>query len=399
MEAAPQTQEDYDLFKRWDSLDAKQLTEEVATWREFTIKSLESWLSQFTSEAMQQILEELMSSEWEAIPESQELPRKARSIQARVAEARHHYLVDLGPSSHPSINAIVLQLDWLQDDPERTATVGYAILHESRNLSSWSEGLEGNSEALNCLTKTLEQIAFALLQDPTGSGLRDRVLQAWEKFLQEQTQEAASALLRTPTRSRRWNSWILLLQETEAGREPPQLLLDGLNELDQDMEELESAQASENLQGCLQDYFEASRQLRDVLESGRRLKGWSQILPPLLEELDTLLTSPEAPEGEAAASSQVARLCQDYEDSRIDGADFHAGLEGFRASLAEARRQANLPSKAQDPQEIRFVEALSKLERGLESLEAVESPAQNRQLAEGCALIEEGLRLVSELQT
>jgi hypothetical protein len=381
-------------------MESELLNSERATWRDSTLAALAIFRAQWDSPALAQIAKELDAPSWSApIEDRQLLVKQVQDIQSRLSEARQSFLLALGPTHQASINSILLQLELLQDEPERTASAGYIILKEINNLTAWGAQLAGGgekSEPLKSLTRTLEQIAFSLLEEPVSPDLREKALQAWDSFLQEQGQERSAAALAKPTRSPRWNSWILLLREVEAGRESPELLLEALDGLEQDMEELEDSAPSESVLACLQDFFEATRQLRVALEEGRNLKGWSQMVPPLLEEIDTLLTATDSTDEEA--TSQIARLCQNFEDNRIDGDQFQRGLKGFRSSLAEARRQANLAAKDQDDLEQKFSEALAQLEKGLRTLEEVESPGQSRLLEVGCALIEEGLEALRQLQ-
>jgi hypothetical protein len=393
-------EDEQNLLRRWSGLENELLTAERDTWRTSAISALDTLRAQWDSPELAKIAGELEDASWTLpIADREKLIERVAQLQQRMAVARQNFLLALGPTHQPSLNSIVLQLELLHDEPDRTAQAGYIILQEINRLSEWASQLEGGgekSESLRSLTQSLEQIAFSLLEEPVSPDLRERALLAWDNFLHEHAQERSATLLAKPTRSPRWNSWILLLKEVEGGHESPEMLLDALDALEQDLEEIEDSSPSEGLFACLQDFFEASRQLRVALEEGRKLKGWSQMIPPLLEEIDSLLTAPDS--SEAEANSQITRLCQNFEDSRIDSEQFQRGLSGFRASLAEARRQANLATKDQDALEQQFSQALAKLDKGLKTLEEVESPGQGRLLEMGCALIEEGLEEIRQLQ-
>lgn len=395
-----------DLVGRWEVLvqseQFERLAQELWTWQTATLSDLESFLDRHEDAELESL-----------VPELQALPRefpasfftgplwpmhkaRVRSLQTRLAEGRQHFLVAVGPTPQPSVNAIMLQLALVQENPEWATAAGDSIFSEIKNLRRWGQSLE-SEQALDSLLASLEAVAFSMLSQPDVGALRDQVWGAWEAFTNAYQDGGVTALQEGPTRSGRWNSWILLLASVEAEESDPHFLLESLDELDNDIHELEALGGSENVRGCIQDYLDASGQLRELLESGRRVKGWSQILPPLLEEIDHLLTSPAEVEQLGEGTSPLRQLCLRFEESQIGLDTFRQGLDDFATSVDGARRKAAI-ARSQDDSETQFLKALKDIEEGLQALRLIQSPSQGRQIEAGCGLVQDGLEQLQQLR-
>ena len=391
----------------WEQLAAtgnkSRLVQDIGAWKFSFEEGLHGWLEQappqFQADA-EAILLSLSRLQPDKIVDQWELWRDhLADINDDASLLRERFLRQRGPTQNSALNAILFSLESLESSTQPHAA-GTAILRELRRFEEWAEESGIVGPALDDLVTLVESLALSLL-NPTGfspARFRAEIQSKWDILAQAVKDQAVAEALSVPTRSPRWNSWILALQEAEKGAYDPLQMLTSLDGLDGDVGDLEKAlQDDPQIGECLSDYRDASAQLRANLTTGKQLKGWSQVLPPLLQELDQLWPH-EVDLEPGPPLSRVRSLSQQLEAGSLSPEAFHRGLEELSESLQQARAQARLNAAQQHPHETTFLQALAKLEGGLEILRGVERASQAGQMEMGCTLVEEGLAQVQALQ-
>lgn len=383
----------------WEKLAAdgqfQRLAEELETWKTHFQASLEHWrdsVSEEWDEPLQPILEDLaklrpaqMAKDWPVWRDH------VSNLNQDGHLLREDFLRQLGPTPLSCLNGIPLQMERLAQSKEQVSQVGSAIFSDLRLLEQWARENGVTSEGYQELHQWVENLGLGLLAQtyPGPSACRQRLSELWSEVCESEVNRHSREALKGPTQSDRWNSWILLLDLCEHETQDYGPILDSLDALDADVEELAQRLSDHEV---VEEYRETSAQLRDLLVQGKRLKGWSQILPPLLIELDRLAPR----EAELTPTSQVRSLCQRFESGQMSIEDFHRGLEQFAASLGESRKNSRVQA-AQHPSESEFLEALGKLQSGLEILQSVEREGQASRLEMGCTLIDDGLAQLQQV--
>jgi len=392
----------------WDHLVATQqlerLSQELELWLTQYRDSLRAWLETLPDEWQQEglpLLQELQTLELE--PMMQDWPEARERLARLNADGqllREDYLQQRGPTPLACLNSVILQLENLPASQEGGApgSLGSSLLNDLKTLEGWAVENAMDGPAYRELREWLESTAMGLLSRlyPEPGQARSQLVRLWERARQEHVLQQEQKALQGPTRSPRWNSWILLLDSAEHETQDPRPVLDSLEGLDGDVEDLyrlmgDQAEVAE----MVAEYRDLSDQLRDIIQQGKKLKGWSQILPPLLIELDALVPQDSTSE---APVSKVRSLCQDFEAGMLSPEQFHHSLTAFSQTLSEGRKRSQVQSP-QHPAEASFVEALGKLEGGLDILAGVERASQASRLEMGCTLIEEGLAQLQRLET
>ena len=373
----------------------QRLSQELETWRSQFQASLEQWrdsVSEEWDESLQPLLDDLaqlrpsqMAKDWPTWRDH------VSNLNQDGHLLREDYLRQLGPTPLSCLNSIPQQIERLQHGLP-VGMAGAAIFADLRLLEQWARDNGVASQAYLDLRNWVENLALGLVSQahPGAVETRGKLGSLWERLCQGEEQRHAGEALRSPTQSERWNSWILLLELCEHETQDYGPIAASLDALDADVEELAPRLADQEI---VEEYRETSAQLRTLLAQGKRLKGWSQILPPILIELDRLAPR----EQEAAPTCHVRGLCQRFEGGQLSLEEFHKGLNDFSASLSESRRQSRVQTP-QHPTESAFVEALGKLESGLEILLSVEREGQASRLEMGCTLIDEGLSQLQKLE-
>lgn len=390
----------------WDHLaDSQQkdrLRSEVEQWRQAFQESLVGWGETIPQEwqgdvealvgGIQQLdLDLLFQQPWSEARDS------LAQLQEQGHRLRQDYLQSLGPTPLACLNAVVQVLQQLEG-PASLPRVGSVLLQESRQFQLWAQQNEVAGVACEALQTWLESLPMALLRGelPGVDEVCGQLTELWVKLEGEHEQASRELALQGPTRSLRWNSWILLLKSCENGAIDPGPVLETLETLDADVEELANRFADlPELLDAVEDYREASSQLRERLQQGKSLQGWSQIVPPLLVELDQLVPHIEQP---PSPPSRVRLLCQDFEAGQLSLEAFHRELQNCSQELLESRKRSNVQAP-QHPLEAAFVEALGKMEGGLEILTSVDRSGQSSRLEMGCTLVEEGLTALQQLDS
>jgi len=311
---------------------------------------------------------------------------------------REECLQQLGPTSLACLNSVCLQVERLATAPDQIGMAGTTLFSELRLLERWAEENGVFGECYQELRLWVENLALGLLSRlvPSAASTRARVVELWSKVVEEHERLHAQQALSTPTLSSRWNSWILLLELCEHETQDYGPIADSLDALDADVDEIfERLGEQSEVAEVVAEYRDTSEALREALAQGKKLKGWSQIMPPLLVELDRLV--PREPEEQQAPVSRVRSLCQRFESGALSVEAFQKGLTEFSASLQESRRSSRIQT-AQHPSEVAFVEALGKLQSGLEILLSVDRAGQASRLEMGCTLIEDGLGQIQRLE-
>ena len=121
------------------------------------------------------------------------------------------------------------------------------------------------------------------------------------------------------------------------------------------------------------------------------------ILPPLLEEIDHLLTSPVEVEQLVDGSSPLRQLCLRFEESLVTLDALRQGLRDLGKMLEDAKRKAKV-GKAPDASESEFLRAIARIEEGLAALRLIQSPSQGLQIEAGYGLVHEGLEQLRQLR-
>lgn len=383
----------------WEKLAAdgefQRLADELEIWRSQFQATLEHWrdtVSEEWDEALQPILEDLarlrpaqMTRDWPVWREH------VANLNQDGHLLREDYLRQLGPTPLSCLNGIPLYMERLAQSREHVGAVGSAIFSDLRLFEQWAREHAVASEGYQQLHQWVEDLGLGLLSQnfPSPALARQQLVQLWSGVCQAEELRHSREALKAPTGSDRWNSWILLLELCEHETQDYGPIMDSLEALDADVDELAVRLTDQEV---VEEYREASAQLRSILIQGKRLKGWSQILPPILVELDR-----QAPrDQDAAPTSQVRSLCQRFEAGQLSIEGFHQTLQEFAASLAESRRNSRVQT-AQHPSEVQFLEALAKLQSGLEILQSVEREGQASRLEMGCTLIDEGLIQLREV--
>ena len=384
----------------WEKLAADaefpKLAQELEIWRTQFQNSLEQWrqtVSEEWDEALRPLLDDLaqlrptqMAKDWAVWRDH------VSNLNQDGHLLREDFLRQLGPTPLPCLNGIPLQIERLGHSKEQTGLAGAAIFSDLRLLEQWAREHGVASEAYQELHLWLENLGLGLLSKtlPSPAAAREQLSELWARLCQGEELRHASEALKGPTGSDRWNSWILLLESCEHETQDYGPIQDSLDALDADVEDLALRLDDQEL---VEEYRETSSQLRAVLAQGKRLKGWSQILPPILVELDRLAPRDQ----ELTPTSQVRSLCQRFESGELSVENFQKGLAEFAAGLAESRRNSRIQA-AQHPSELLFLEALGKLESGLEILQSVEREGQASRLEMGCTLIDDGLSQLQRLE-
>jgi hypothetical protein len=389
----------------WDRLAAAGqldvLAQQLELWRGQFLESLAQWVQQAPVEfadSARPLLDDLNQLQ------PQQLAQDWENARAQVAGLhqdghwlRDEYLQNLGPTPLACLNSVLVQLERLAGDPDGFGLVGSALFGELRVFENWAGDNAIQGEHYEATRRWLEDLALGLLarKFPTPQQARQQLSDLWKRLSEEHARQAEELSLSGPTGSRRWNSWILLLETCENEIQEPGPILDTLDSLDADVEEVAAALTGQpEVVELAAEFHEASQQLRQALMQGKKLKGWSQILPPLLVELDAMV--PRDTEL-APPVSRVRSLCNEFESGQLSTEQFHRQVAQFADSLVEARRQSRIAT-AQHPSEAHFVEALGKLQGGLDILAGVERSGQASRLEMGCTLIEEGLAQISQLE-
>lgn len=377
------------------------LAQHLEDWRSQFRLSLEDWLQRAPAEFFEQArpLSEQLSrlDPQELVANWQESRGFLAELQRQAWSIRDGFLENFGPTPLASLNAFAFHLERLAEDPGLLEVVGSALFREINAFESWASHHQIRGERYEALLAWLEELGLGLVsrQWPEPGQVRSLLSLRWHELCEEHTRQSETFALASPTRSPRWNSWLLLLETCEQEQQDPELLLEGLEALEQDVEELlTSLGDSPALEELVADFGEASEELRQALQRGKSLKGWSQIFSPILLELDSL--TPDEPEV-TLPSSRLRELCGDFEAGRLSIEHFHRHLEEFKEQLVASRQQSRVKS-AQHPVEAEFVQALAKLEGGLEILAAVERAGQASRLEMGCTLIDDGLAQIQKLE-
>lgn len=388
----------------WDQLAAsgqfQQLSNEVDQWRQGFSNGLRAWMQSCPewSESAQPLLGDLVQLEPEQLTQNWvESREQLAALNRDGLLLREEYLQQLGPTPLSPLNSFLTQLEQLAQEPQAIAASGSVLLAELKSFEAWASENSIHGAAYEQLRLWLENCGLGLLSRkiPNPGLARAEMLHLWEQLCEEHARQAAEQALGGPTQSARWNSWILLLELCERETQDSALVLDSLDSLDADVEDVARRQVDQTeVAEVVADYREASEQLREALHKGKRLKGWSQILPPILVELDLLV--PREPV-EAQPVSRVRQLCQEFEAGILSTEQFQAQLQELEATLSEGRKQSRILS-AQHPSEAAFVEALGKLQGGLDILMAVERSGQASRLEMGSTLVEEGLAQLEKLE-
>lgn len=395
-----------DANPHWDQLATSGQTERLATelelWRSNFAASLSQWQDTAPPEFLepvQQLLDDLQSMEPRPLASDWDQSRLLISSLNHDAHLlRDRYLQQLGPTPLGCLNAVIQQLELLRQHwPNAKPQVGASLFTSLKTFENWATQNHLQGDEFERLRLWMETLALGLLSGPCPdpAQARQQLTRHWQNLQDEHSRQSAEQVLAAPTGSARWNSWLLLLQEGEKGTDPGPELLDSLAALDSDVDEIMDRLGEQpEVAGLVADYRDASEQLHSVLEQGKRLKGWSQILAPILIELDALVPRSAEPE---APVSQVRGLCQQFEAGTISVEQLQSALQQYQDSLTESRRQSRVQS-AQHPTEAAFVEALGKMQAGLDVLTAVERAGQASRLEMGCTLIEEGLAQIAKLE-
>lgn len=389
----------------WDQLAAagqtQNLVQELELWRNSFQASLRAWMEQASrewGESAQPLLDDLAKLDPASMV--QNWPEWREHLSALNQDGhllREEYLQQLGPTPLGCLNSILLQLQRLEQFPEAISAVGSALFADLKTFESWAAENSIHGPAYEKLRIWLEDLGLGLLarKYPTPAQGQAELVRLWEGLGEEHARQASERALEGPTRSRRWNSWILLLELCEHEIQDHGPVLDTLDALDADVEDVGQRLGEQNdVAEIVAEYHEASQQLRQALLQGKRLKGWSQVIPPLLVELDQLVPQESM---DQQPVSRVRRLCQDFEAGKLSTEQFHSGLDELAGSLTEGRKQSRVQT-AQHPSEAAFVEALGKLQGGLDILTSVERAGQASRLEMGCTLIEEGLAQLEKLE-
>ncbi len=308
-------------------------------------------------------------------------------LQRQGHELKEAYLLNHGPTPLACLNAVPLLFENLYD----RAQTGAAVFDEAARFENWAALHQIHGEACERLRTWVEDLALELLRGATRTAdqLRLELAALWQQFEQDQSRRSQDAALSGPTGSQRWNSWLLMLEQSSDASQVRQ----ALEQVDLEVEEVAGAlpEAGE----LAEEYFELSDQLRAVLEGGRVPAGWSQVLSPVLVDLDALVPRQQQATG---PTHRVRSLCDDFEAGHLSTEAFQAGLHELSQSLVESRKRSRIQA-AQHPAEAAFVEALGKLQGGLDILSSVEQSSQASRLQMGCTLIEDALAQIQQLET
>lgn len=389
----------------WDQLAAsgklEDLAQQLELWRNQFVDSLDQWLQQAPAdfaESAQPLIDDLGQLDPQSLAQSWESSRdRVATINQEAQLLREEYLQNLGPTPLACLNSVLLQVDRLAHDSESLGLVGSVIFSELAIFETWAGDSGIHGEHYESLRRWLEDLGLGLLsrQIPEPMQVRQKLDSMWKRVSEEHARQVEDSALAGPTQSPRWNSWILLLEMCEHEIQDHGPVLDTLDALDADVEEVAARLGDQaGVEDLVSDYRETSEQLRQALMKGKTLKGWSQILPPILVELDALVPR----EAEAAAPASRARsLCNEFESGTLSTEQFHRQLVQLGENLLAMRQQSRVTT-AQHPSEAEFIEALGKLQGGLDILTGVERAGQASRLEMGCTLIEEGLAQIQKLE-
>ena len=390
----------------WEHLAASgqldSLANEINLWRNTFHESLKLWMQQAQAdwvESVQPLIDDLLGLEPPQLAQNWNEGREQLSTLNQEGHLlREEYLQQLGPTPLACLNSVLQQVTQLESSPDQVGRIGAAIFADLKALEGWAgeNGIHGDN--YERLRLWLENLGLGLLsrQYPSGQVARQQLTRLWQDLSEEHARQEADAALAGPTQSGRWNSWILLLELCEHETQDHAPVLDSLDGLDADVEDVALRLGDQpDVADLVADYREASQQLRTALTQGKRLKGWSQILPPILVDLDRLVPREAQPE---EPISRVRSLCQEFEAGTLSTERFQESLAQFASTLLEGRKQSRIQT-AQHPSEVAFVEALGKLQGGLDILTGVERAGQASRLEMGCTLIEDGLAQIQKLES
>jgi len=389
----------------WDHLASSGkldvLAQQLDLWRNQFLGSLDQWMQQAPAdfaESARPLIDDLGQLEPQALAQNWESCRdQVAAINQEAQLLREEYLQNLGPTPLACLNSVLLQVERLAHDGDSLGLVGSVIFSELGVFETWAGDHGIHGEHYEALRRWLEDLGLGLLsrQIPQPAQVRLELEARWKQLSEEHARQAEESALAGPTQSPRWNSWILLLEMCEHEIQDHGPILDTLDTLDADVEEVAARLGEQpGVDDLVHDYRETSDQLRQALLKGKTLKGWSQIIPPILVELDALVPR----EAEASApASRVRSLCGDFESGNLSTEQFHRQLAQFGENLVAARQQSRVTA-AQHPSEAEFVAALGKLQGGLDILTGVERSGQASRLEMGCTLIEEGLAQIQKLE-
>lgn len=370
---------------QWDPLVAAiqvwldQYAEQLASWAELTF----DWAAE--AEALRQLLMTIDPAA--EIHDWGSLSARLAQLQHQGHELKEAYLVHLGPTPLACLNAVPHLLDRLYDRAE----TGSAIFDEVARFEQWAHMHQVHGEACDRLKTWIEDQALELLRGSSRQvqGLRAELAGLWQELEEDHRRRSQDEALSGPTGSQRWNSWLLMLEQSSDASQVCQTL----EQVDEEVDEV--ARALPEAVELAEEYFELSDQLRAVLETGRVPAGWSQVLAPVLVDLDALV--PRQSEA-LAPTHRVRSLCDEFEAGHLSTEAFQARLLELSQSLAESRKRSRIQA-AQHPDEAAFVEALGKLQGGLDILSSVEQSSQASRLQMGCTLIEDALAQIQQLET
>ncbi|MFN8610279.1 MAG: hypothetical protein U0931_22270 [Vulcanimicrobiota bacterium] len=390
----------------WDHLagtgQMERLAGEIHLWRQNFLHSLRSFAERSSvewAEVAHPLIEDLNALDpAELVQDWPEGRVRLSSLNQEGHIVREDYLQQRGPTPLPWLNSIVMQIELLAEKPEEVAGCGSVIFADLKSFEAWAGENGVHGAAYDQMRQWLEDLGLGLLARnfPEPARGRAEMLAMWERLAEEHNRQRSEEALAGPTQSARWNSWILLLELCELETQDHTPVLDSLDGLDADVEDLAATLGEDGELGeVVADYREASQQLRQALLQGKRLKGWSQILPPILIDLDRLVPREEQSQ---APVNRVRALCQEFECGSLPTEQFQSRLAEFAASLVDSRKQSRIQA-AQHPSEAAFLEALGKLQSGVEILQSVDRSGQASRLEMGCTLIEEGLSEIQRLES
>lgn len=385
----------------WDVLAEQQqwqrLQAELGMWRERFRLSLQDWLSQCGRAfevAGAPLLEALGALEVEPVePQWSVLRSRIEAIHQQASRLKNDFFTQCGPTELACLNSV---LYWLESRPEQPGVLGSYLFDDLRALEQWAQTHSIHGEAYEALRSWLEELALSLLSGPPPSAeaARPRVIQLWNQLEESLARQRVNQELVGPTGSQRWNSLLWLL--AEEGRCEPDVLLEALLALDSDLQELQAwSDGSLEVEEIVLEVSEHSQRLQQQLEQGRWPRGWFKVLEPLLVELEARAPRPDPSQPPPHA---VRQICQRFEGGRLSIEQFQSELSLLSRAILQGREQSRV-QQPQHPTEAGFLEALSKLQGGLEILESVERPGQASRLEMGCALVEEGLAQLQQLES
>lgn len=389
-----------DHNRHWDQLaqsgQSARLAQEIDLWRSQFRDGLRAHTD--LGESVRPLLEDLDDLDCQQLTQDWQQGReRLAGLNQDGQLLREDYLQQLGPTPLPFLNSLLLHVDRLAAHSDQLGAVGAGLFADLRQFEAWAGSNSIHGEAYESLRLWIENMALGLLSGsyPRPDQARKQLTEMWDGLSQEHARQVGESTLSGPTQSARWNSWVLLLELCEHETQDYAPVLDSLDALEEDVEEIARALGDRpEVVELVTDFRETSQQLREAMTGGKKLKGWTQIISGILVELDNLVPRDALAE---APVSRVRSLCQEFEAGGLSTEQFHRQLEQFAESLTEIRRQSRITA-AQHPSEAAFLEALGKLQGGLDILTGVERSGQASRLEMGCTLVEEGLDQIHQLE-